>query len=75
MSGIPEPAEFRAEARNWLAGVAKERAAHQDRGRGDDSVAVFENWTEAEERAHTVLTRQWERTRYDPGWGALGWPA
>ncbi|MEU9343165.1 acyl-CoA dehydrogenase family protein [Streptomyces sp. NPDC048278] len=74
MSGIPEPAEFRAEARSWLAGVAKERAAHQDRGRGDDSVAVFENWTEAEERAHTDLTRQWERTRYDQGWGALGWP-
>ncbi|MFF4113250.1 acyl-CoA dehydrogenase family protein [Streptomyces sp. NPDC001714] len=74
MSGIPEPAEFRAQARNWLTGVAKERAAHQDRGRGDDSVAVFENWTEAEERAHTDLTRRWERTRYDQGWGALDWP-
>ncbi|MGW1619595.1 acyl-CoA dehydrogenase family protein [Streptomyces sp. NPDC002172] len=74
MSGIPEPAEFRAEARNWLAGVAKERVAHQDWGHGDDSVAVFENRTEAEERAHTDLIRRWERTRYDQGWGALDWP-
>ncbi|MBW8793267.1 MAG: acyl-CoA dehydrogenase family protein [Streptomyces sp.] len=74
MSGIPEPAEFRAEARNWLAGVAKRRAAHQDWGRGDDSVAVFENRTEAEERAQTELIRRWERTRYDQGWGALDWP-
>ncbi|WP_406431320.1 acyl-CoA dehydrogenase family protein [Streptomyces sp. NBC_00631] len=74
MSRIPAPAEFRAEARNWLTGVARERAAHQDWGRGDDSVAVFENWTEAQERAHTDLTRQWERTRYDQGWGALDWP-
>ncbi|MFF7468707.1 acyl-CoA dehydrogenase family protein [Streptomyces sp. NPDC008092] len=75
MRSIPEPAEFRAEARNWLAGVAKERAAHRDWGRGDDSVAVFENWTEAEERAHTDLIRRWERTRYDQGWGALDWPS
>ncbi|MEU9455098.1 acyl-CoA dehydrogenase family protein [Streptomyces sp. NPDC048277] len=74
MSGIPEPAEFRAEARNWLTGVAKERAVHQGWGRGDDSVAVFENWTEAEERAQTELIRRWERTRYDQGWGALDWP-
>ncbi|MFJ9567156.1 acyl-CoA dehydrogenase family protein [Streptomyces fuscichromogenes] len=75
MSGIPEPAEFRAEARAWLTGVAKERTAHRHWGRGDDSVAVFENWTEPEERAHTDLIRQWERTRYDQGWGALGWPS
>ncbi|GAA3774926.1 acyl-CoA dehydrogenase family protein [Streptomyces coacervatus] len=74
MDGIPGPDEFRAEARNWLMGVAKERAGHREWGRGDDSVAVFENWTEAEERAHTDRIRDWERTRYDQGWGAFGWP-
>jgi len=74
MSGIPEPEEFRAEARRWLTGVAKARATRQEWGRGDDSVAVFENRTETEERAYTDRTREWERVRYDQGWGALGWP-
>ncbi|WP_460062263.1 acyl-CoA dehydrogenase family protein [Streptomyces sp. YKOK-I1] len=74
MDGIPGPDEFRAQARDWLAGVTKERAAHRQWGQGDDSVAVFENWTEAEERAHTDRIRAWERTRYDQGWGAFDWP-
>ncbi|WP_405813541.1 acyl-CoA dehydrogenase family protein [Streptomyces sp. NBC_01390] len=74
MSDIPGPEEFRAEARRWLTGVAKTRAARQEWGRGDDSVAVFENRTEAEEREHTDRTREWEHTRYDQGWGALDWP-
>jgi alkylation response protein AidB-like acyl-CoA dehydrogenase len=68
------PEEFRAEARGWLADVAKPRDARREWGSGDDSVAVFENWTEQEEREHTERIRAWERTRYDQGWGALGWP-
>jgi alkylation response protein AidB-like acyl-CoA dehydrogenase len=68
------PDEFRAAAREWLSTVATPRAA--DRwGVGDDSVAVFENWTEAEERAHTEAAQAWERTRFDQGWGAFRWPA
>ncbi|MET7976204.1 acyl-CoA dehydrogenase family protein [Streptomyces mirabilis] len=74
MSGIPEPEEFRAAARQWLTGVAAARADRREWGRGDDSVAVFENWTEAEEREHTDRIRDWERTRFDHGWGALDWP-
>ncbi|MFJ3802774.1 acyl-CoA dehydrogenase family protein [Streptomyces sp. NPDC090088] len=74
MDGIPGPDEFRAEARSWLKGVAPARPAHEEWGSGDDSVAVFENWTEAEERARTDRTRDWERTRHDQGWGALAWP-
>ncbi|MFJ9381479.1 acyl-CoA dehydrogenase family protein [Streptomyces sp. NPDC101455] len=73
MDGIPDPDEFRAEARRWLKGTATARAAHQEWGNGDDSVAVFENWTEAEERDHTDRIRSWERVRYDQGWGAIGW--
>ncbi|MEU1340556.1 acyl-CoA dehydrogenase family protein [Streptomyces sp. NPDC005827] len=74
MDGIPGPDEFRAEARSWLKGVAPACPAHEEWGSGDDSVAVFENWTEAEERARTDRTRDWERTRHDQGWGALAWP-
>ncbi|MFG2255759.1 acyl-CoA dehydrogenase family protein [Streptomyces mirabilis] len=75
MSGIPEPEEFRAAARQWLTGVAAARADRREWGRGDDSVAVFENWSEAEEREHTDRIRDWERTRFDHGWGALHWPS
>ncbi|MGY6026428.1 acyl-CoA dehydrogenase family protein [Streptomyces spinosirectus] len=74
MDGIPGPDEFRAEARRWLKGVAPARPAREEWGSGDDSVAVFENWTEAEERVRTDRMRDWERTRYDQGWGALSWP-
>ncbi|GAA4621941.1 acyl-CoA dehydrogenase family protein [Actinoallomurus vinaceus] len=74
MSDIPGPEEFRARARQWLATVAGPRAAEGEWGSGSDSVAVFENWTEAEEREHTARIQEWERTRYDHGWGALNWP-
>lgn len=67
------PDEFRAAAREWLSTVAIRRT--EDRwGVGDDSVAVFENWTEPEEHEHTDAAREWERTRFDQGWGALRWP-
>ena len=71
---IPEPEEFRAEARDWLATVARPRPADGAWGTGDDSVAVFENWSEDEEREHTERIRSWERTRFDQAWGALSWP-
>ena len=73
MSGIPDPDEFRAQARQWLATVARPRTADGAWGSGSDSVAVFENWTEQQEREHTARTQEWERTRYDQGWGALNW--
>ncbi|WP_037568524.1 acyl-CoA dehydrogenase family protein [Phaeacidiphilus oryzae] len=75
MPGIPEPEEFGAEARRWLAGAARPRPAEGEWGSGPDSAAVFENWTEEQEREHTARTQEWERTRYDQGWGALNWAA
>lgn len=69
------PAEFRAQARTWLDSVAMPRAEDAGWGVGDDSVAVFENWTEAEERAHTTRGQDWERARFDAGFGAVHWPA
>ncbi|WP_030434576.1 acyl-CoA dehydrogenase family protein [Actinoplanes subtropicus] len=70
-----ESDEFRAKARAWLATVARPRPADGGWGTGEDSVAVFENWSAEEERAHTERIREWERLRFDQGWGALGWPA
>jgi alkylation response protein AidB-like acyl-CoA dehydrogenase len=71
---VPSPEEFREQARAWLEGVARPRAA-RGWGAGDDSVAVFDNWTPDEEREHTQRGQRWERLRYDAGWGALSWPA
>jgi alkylation response protein AidB-like acyl-CoA dehydrogenase len=64
--------EFRTLARSWLSTAATPRPA-ETWGVGDDSVAVFENWTEEQEREHTAAARDWERLRYDQGWGALRW--
>lgn len=69
------PEEFRSAARGWLASVAARRPAREAWGTGDDSVAVFENWSAEQEREHTDRARAWERQRYDAGWGALHWPA
>jgi len=75
VTGEETPEEFRARARAWLATVARPRPADGGWGTGDDSVAVFENWSAEAEREHTERIRDWERTRFDHGWGALGWPA
>lgn len=69
------PNEFRTAARSWLATVAAPRPLAAGFGHGDDSVAVFENWTPEQERANTARIAAWERARFDAGWGALSWPA
>ncbi|MFI6313892.1 acyl-CoA dehydrogenase family protein [Nocardia fusca] len=71
---LPDLAEFTESARDWLRGVAAPRT-EAAWGHGDDSVAVFENWTAAEERRHTDAIREYERTKFDAGWGALNWAA
>lgn len=71
---LPDLERFTAQARAWLAGMAAPRTA-APWGEGSDSVAVFENWTAEEERAHTDETRAYERAKFDAGWGALDWPA
>lgn len=43
-------------------------------GSGPDSVAVFEDWSEEEEREATDRIRRYEQQKYDAGWGALTWP-
>ncbi|QYJ03580.1 acyl-CoA dehydrogenase family protein [Nocardioides panacisoli] len=63
---------FLAQAREWLASVAPTRT-ERSWGQGTDSVTVFENWTEDEERAETDRIRAYERAKYDAGFGALTW--
>lgn len=70
---LPDFDEFVAEARAWLASVAAPRS-QQAWGEGSDSVAVFENWTEEQERAETDRIRAYEQARFDAGWGPLTWP-
>ncbi len=70
----PDTTEFIADARAWLAQQAPPRRSTAW-GDGDDSVAVFENWTETEEREETDRIRRYEQTKFDAGWGALTWPA
>ncbi|SUA45032.1 Acyl-CoA dehydrogenase, short-chain specific [Nocardia africana] len=70
---IPDLAQFVEQATTWLAGMAAPRT-ESPWGSGSDSVAVFENWTEAQERAETDRVRAYERAKFDAGWGALNWP-
>ena len=70
----PDTTEFIAGARAWLAQQAPPRRSTAW-GAGDDSVAVFENWTAAEEREETDRIRRYEQAKFDAGWGALTWPA
>lgn len=70
---LPDLATFTAEARTWLRTVASP-TTDTGWGEGSDSVAVFENWTTAEERAHTDAVAAYEKAKFDAGWGALTWP-
>ena len=71
----PDTAAFIAEARAWLAQQAPPRQ-ETAWGTGDDTVAVFENWTAAEEREETDRIRRYEQAKFDAGWGAaLTWSA
>ncbi|GAA5055129.1 acyl-CoA dehydrogenase family protein [Nocardia callitridis] len=65
--------QFSEAAVAWLATVAARRT-ETPWGSGSDSVAVFENWTAAEERANTDRVRAYERAKFDAGWGPLTWP-
>lgn len=69
---LPDLATFTEEARAWLSSMAGFRQ-DADYGVGDDSVAVFENWTAEQEREHTDRIRAYEQAKFDAGWGPLTW--
>ena len=72
-TAVPDLATFTGEARDWIATRATRRT-ETAWGHGDDSVAVFENWTAEEERARTDEIIAYEQAKFDAGWGALTWP-
>ena len=62
------------EFEGWLEGLGVRRRLPEEFGSGDFSVAVFDDQTPGEERAAVDRGRDWERTKYDAGWGAVDWP-
>lgn len=73
-AGGEDVAVFVAGARSWLATVASPRTGRRW-GEGSDSVAVFENWTAEQEREQTSRIQDYEKARFDAGFGAITWPA
>lgn len=72
----PTIEEFRDEARAWLAARWPRRSKAQGTGwgQGSDSVAVFHNLTEDEERELLARAHGWQVEKWDAGYGALNWP-
>src|SRR5258708_23867283 len=74
----PDIDRWRKDARVWLEANAPRRrqgsSARPTWGQGTDSVAVFHNLSEADERALVETARAWQRAKFDAGLGAIGWP-
>jgi alkylation response protein AidB-like acyl-CoA dehydrogenase len=83
---LPDLELFRKEARVWLDDHAEPLAevdtgANGDDeasvavwGQGSDSVAVFHNISEDEERARLEACQRWQRLKFDAGYAMLNWP-
>lgn len=65
---------FLREFESWLGSLGVSRRRADEVGSGDFSVAVFDDQTPEEERRAVDRGREWERTKYDAGWGAVDWP-
>jgi acyl-CoA dehydrogenase len=66
---------FRAEARRWLEARLPLRSTKTlEWGQGSDSVAIFHNLTETEERELVAAAKAWQAVKFDAGWGAISWP-
>jgi alkylation response protein AidB-like acyl-CoA dehydrogenase len=72
---IPAPDDFREQARAWLSSVATPRAnASAVWGTGPDRFAILDTLSHDQELELVGRVSEWERLRYDAGWGALDWP-
>ncbi len=65
---------FVREFESWLESLGMRRRQPDQVGTVDFSVAVFDDQTPEEERKAVDRGREWERTKYDAGWGAVDWP-
>jgi alkylation response protein AidB-like acyl-CoA dehydrogenase len=64
-----------AQFEGWLESVGRKRRVVEDIDDPEFSVAVFDDQTPKEERAAVEAGREWERAKFDAGWGAVDWPA
>jgi alkylation response protein AidB-like acyl-CoA dehydrogenase len=67
---------FLSEAEQWLQANAQRRATGEqlEWGRGSDRVSVFRDSSQEQERAGIQALRDWQRRKYDAGFGAINWP-
>lgn len=75
----PSLAEFREQAAAWLRSTGLlPRADAEDAdvvwGQGADDVSVFHNLAFDEERKLLDRLMEWQRTKFEAGYGALSWP-
>ncbi|MEV0084759.1 acyl-CoA dehydrogenase family protein [Saccharopolyspora sp. NPDC050642] len=72
----PSLEEFRAEAVAWLQEHAERRQVGEEPvwGKGSDSVSVFRDSSPEQERAWIEALREWQRRKFDAGYGAISWP-
>ncbi|MFE9109986.1 acyl-CoA dehydrogenase family protein [Streptomyces collinus] len=70
----PDPDAWRAQVRQWLAGVLEPTRAPESAGE-DADLAVFHNLPEDEERLLLERCRAYQRARFDAGYQALTLPA
>jgi len=75
---LPDLERFRKEARAWLEATAQPLpdvgTADEVWGEGSDSVAVFLDLTDEEERARLEAAREWQRLKFDAGYAMINWP-
>jgi alkylation response protein AidB-like acyl-CoA dehydrogenase len=80
---LPDLDRFQKEARIWLEASAEplpESASEEGSpfeaqwGEGSDSVAVFLDLSEDEERARLEAARAWQRLKFDAGYAMVNWP-
>ena len=84
MTELPDLDVFRKEARTWLEKVATLRRAAPaptegdevdvQWGSGSDSVAVFFDIDEHEEKARLVAAHAWQSQKFDQGYAMINWP-
>lgn len=77
MVAQPSVEEFRQEAAEWLRSLGlpeRDDDTSAEWGSGSDTVAVFHNLSQEEERILIRRLADWQRTKFEAGFGAITWP-
>jgi alkylation response protein AidB-like acyl-CoA dehydrogenase len=75
-SAAPPLEEYLATAAEWLRAHAEVRppSGSLEWGCGPDRVALFRDNSPEDERAEVEKLLDWQRTKFDAGYGAISWP-